>query len=314
MASEPAGGTGPELEPQVGRYLRLEHEGRRYRIYFEEAGAGIPLLCLHTAGAHSSQFRHLMGDPGITAHFRVIAFDMPWHGKSHPLDDWPETPYRLTGDFYAALVMRFAQEMGLERPVVLGCSMGGRLVIRLAAEEGHRLGGVIGLESTDTPAPWYDDAWLDHPRFVHGDFCAALVSGLVAPGSPPAFRAETLWHYHQSGTGIFRGDMHFFRTGSDYRALAARIDTSVCPVYLMTGEYDFSCTPEATRAVIDREAPGLAEAMRLVNPLGRLSRGIAGTVGTAIVLNTPGSPAGAVECLDAVIDILPHALRLLAGE
>lgn len=73
-------------------------------------------------------------------------------------------------------------------------------------------------------------------------------------------------------------------------------------------------TPEATRAVIDREAPGLAEAMRLVNPLGRLSRGIAGTVGTAIVLNTPGSPAGAVECLDAVIDILPHALRLLAGE
>lgn len=71
-------------------------------------------------------------------------------------------------------------------------------------------------------------------------------------------------------------------------------------------------TPEGTRAVIDREAPGLAEAMRLVNPLGRLSRGIAGTVGTALVLNAPGSPKGAVECLDAVIDIVPHALRLLA--
>jgi molybdopterin adenylyltransferase len=71
-------------------------------------------------------------------------------------------------------------------------------------------------------------------------------------------------------------------------------------------------TPEGTRAVIDREAPGLAEAMRLVNPLGRLSRGVAGTVGTALVLNTPGSPKGAVECLDAVIDIVPHAVRLLA--
>jgi molybdopterin adenylyltransferase len=70
-------------------------------------------------------------------------------------------------------------------------------------------------------------------------------------------------------------------------------------------------TPEGTKAVIDREAPGLAEAMRLVNPLGRLSRGVAGTIGTALVLNTPGSPKGAVECLNAVIDIVPHALRLL---
>ena len=71
-------------------------------------------------------------------------------------------------------------------------------------------------------------------------------------------------------------------------------------------------TPEGTRSVIDREAPGLAEAMRLVNPLGRLSRGVAGTIGTTLVLNTPGSPKGAVECLDAVIDILPHAVRLLS--
>jgi molybdenum cofactor synthesis domain-containing protein len=73
-------------------------------------------------------------------------------------------------------------------------------------------------------------------------------------------------------------------------------------------------TPEGTRAVLDREAPGLAEAMRLINPLGRLSRGAAGTIGTALVLNLPGSPKGAVECLDAVLDVVPHALELLAGD
>ena len=73
-------------------------------------------------------------------------------------------------------------------------------------------------------------------------------------------------------------------------------------------------TPEGTREVIEREAPGLAEAMRLVNPLGRLSRGMAGIRGRAIVLNTPGSPAGAVECLQAVIDVLPHAIELLAEQ
>jgi len=73
-------------------------------------------------------------------------------------------------------------------------------------------------------------------------------------------------------------------------------------------------TPEGTRRVIDREAPGLAEAMRLVNPLGRLSRGIAGTVGTALVLNVPGSTKGAVECLESVVDVVPHALSFLAGD
>jgi molybdopterin adenylyltransferase len=73
-------------------------------------------------------------------------------------------------------------------------------------------------------------------------------------------------------------------------------------------------TPEGTRQVLEREAAGLAEAMRLVNPAkGRLSRGLAGTVGECLVLNTPGSSAGAVECLEAVLDVLPHALDLLAG-
>ena len=70
-------------------------------------------------------------------------------------------------------------------------------------------------------------------------------------------------------------------------------------------------TPEGTRRIVEREAPGLAEAMRLVSPLGRLSRGIAGVVGQAIVCNTPGSPKGCVEQLGAILDVLPHALRLL---
>lgn len=72
-------------------------------------------------------------------------------------------------------------------------------------------------------------------------------------------------------------------------------------------------TPEGTRAVVERDAPGLAEAMRLASPLGRLSRAVAGTAGCSLVLNTPGSPAGAVECLEAVLDVVPHALALLAG-
>jgi molybdenum cofactor synthesis domain-containing protein len=73
-------------------------------------------------------------------------------------------------------------------------------------------------------------------------------------------------------------------------------------------------TPEGSQRILERTAPGLAEAMRAINPLGRLSRGAAGTVGACLVLNLPGSPAGAVECLGAVLDVLPHALSLLEGE
>ncbi|MGH9292621.1 MAG: MogA/MoaB family molybdenum cofactor biosynthesis protein [Acidimicrobiales bacterium] len=72
-------------------------------------------------------------------------------------------------------------------------------------------------------------------------------------------------------------------------------------------------TPEGTRLVLDRDAPGLAEAMRLTSPLGRLSRGIAGTKDRALVCNLPGSSRGAVECLEAVLDVIPHALDLLGG-
>ncbi|WP_339849224.1 alpha/beta hydrolase [uncultured Nisaea sp.] len=247
------------IEPITGRYVHLDIEGRPYRIYFEEAGSGIPLLCLHTAGAHSSQYRHLMCDEAVTDRFRVIAFDLPWHGKSNPPVGWEAEDYKLTSQFYVAAIAAFSQAMQLERPVVMGCSMGGRVVVRLAQEQGKALRGVIGLEGSDSPSPWYDNSWLESPEFLRGDFCAALVSGLVAPQSPDEFRWETLWHYYQGGPEVFKGDMHFYRTDSDYARESSTIDTGHCPVYLMTGEYDYSCTPEDTLRTAER-IPG-AEAI-----------------------------------------------------
>ncbi len=77
-------------------------------------------------------------------------------------------------------------------------------------------------------------------------------------------------------------------------------------------------TPEATRAVIDREAPGLAEQMRAAGRdstlLAALSRGVAGSRGSTLILNLPGSEKGAVESLSSILPVLPHALDLLAGD
>ncbi|MEC8774077.1 MAG: alpha/beta hydrolase, partial [Pseudomonadota bacterium] len=74
----------PEFEAITGRYFTMEVAGKPCRIYVEEAGEGIPLVCLHTAGSDARQYRHLLCDKAITDNYRVIAFDIPWHGKSNP--------------------------------------------------------------------------------------------------------------------------------------------------------------------------------------------------------------------------------------
>ncbi|MGD9804595.1 MAG: alpha/beta fold hydrolase [Hyphomicrobiaceae bacterium] len=237
----------PHYEPITGRYLHLELSGRPHRLYVEEAGQGIPLVCLHTAGADARQYRHLLNDEAITRHFRVIAFDMPWHGKSLPPEGFEREEYLLTTASYTQMVVDICDAMRLEKPVVMGCSIGGRIVLNLAAEHASRFRALIGLESAAYQQPWYDTEWLNRPDVHGGEVCAALVSGLIAPQSPAVSRHETLWMYKCSGPGIFKGDLHFYRVDGDLRDVLAQIDTAKCPLYLLTGEYDFSCTPEDTK-------------------------------------------------------------------
>jgi len=234
------------IDPIVGRYVHASLGGRPHRIYFEEAGQGIPLVCLHTAGADGRQFRHLMTDPAVTDHFRVLTFDMPWHGKSTPPDGWEREEYRLTTQSYTEAIRTFCAALELEKPVVLGCSIGGRIVLNLAIAHAAEFRALIGLESAEFQESWYDTEWLHRPD-VHGsEVCAGLVSGLMAPQSPAVPRWETLWMYMQGGPGVFKGDLYFYRVDGDLRGRVGRIDTRVCPLYLLTGEYDYSCTPEDT--------------------------------------------------------------------
>ncbi len=82
-----------------------------------------------------------------------------------------------------------------------------------------------------------------------------------------------------------------------------------------TGFAPRDITPEATKAVIDREALGIAEAMRAISlqhtPFGMLSRGVSGTRGRTLIINLPGSPRAVKECLEYVLPVLPHAINLL---
>jgi pimeloyl-ACP methyl ester carboxylesterase len=135
------------FEPVIGRYMHIDLFGRSHRLYVEEAGQGTPLLCLHTAGADGRQYRGLMNDERVTAGHRVIAFDMPWHGKSSPPAGWQNEEYQLTSAQYTEMILAVSDALELDKPIVMGCSIGGRIVLHLALDHPERFRAIIGLQA-----------------------------------------------------------------------------------------------------------------------------------------------------------------------
>ena len=257
----------PAIEAVTGRYLRLNIEGKPHRLYFEEAGEGPALLCLHTAGSDGRQFRHILNDTDVTSRFRVIAFDLPWHGKSSPPQGFEGEVYELTTERYMATVLAVMDALKLEKPVVMGCSIGGRVVLHLALAHGERFRAAIGLQSAlyaedlseGDPAP---ASLLYRPDIHGGALAGALMAGMMAPQSPAPERWETMWHYMQGGPGVFMGDLvYYFEEGDLRNGLADGLKDSACPLYLLSGEYDPSATPEMGREVADLAGAAHFEAM-----------------------------------------------------
>jgi pimeloyl-ACP methyl ester carboxylesterase len=232
------------IEPITGRYMTVEVAGAPRRIYFEEAGRGRPVLCLHTAGADTRQWRHLMNDPEVTKDHRLIAFDMPWHGKSLPPEGFETEEYLLTTELYIETVLAVADGLGLERPILAGCSMGGRIALQLAALHGDRFSGFIAVEASDFQQSWYDIDWFHRPDAHGGEMGAALVSANISPYAPSAERWNTLWMFMSSGPGVFRGDLWFYTRDESLIDRLGMIDTTRTPVHIIVGAYDLTCTPE----------------------------------------------------------------------
>ena len=236
----------PSFDAAAGRYVRLTIAGVRHRVYFEEAGTGeVGLLLQHTAGADGRQWRHVLEDAELQSKFRMVAYDLPYHGKSVPPEDqtWWRDEYRLGKDFLMAVPLALGQALGFARPVYMGSSIGGHLAIDLALHHPNEFRAVVGLEaSAYTPGGFVDE--FHHPR-IGNDFKAHLMYGMMAPTSPEALRRETAWVYSQGAPAIFKGDLYFYCIDHDVRNTAATIDTSACSVDILNGEYDWSGTPSA---------------------------------------------------------------------
>jgi len=273
--------TEPDVERRfdsaVGRYLYLRLDGVQYRVYFEEAGSGIPMLLQHTAGADGRQWRHVLEDPDYQRNFRMIAYDLPFHGKSVPPTGvrWWEQEYRLTREFLMNFVVALSHALELERPVYMGCSIGGHLAPDLALHHPDEFRAVIGINAgLATPAG--DAATqqsFDHPR-VGSEWKGAVMRGCMAPTSPEALQRETSWVYNQGGPPVLQGDVHYYSFDHDLTVeQARRIDTSKLDVYLLTGEYDALAaengTPELARNIAGayyRMIPGMGHFGPAENP------------------------------------------------
>ena len=240
-------------EQPVGRYLHICVGGVDYRICYEQTGTGIPVLMQHTAGTNGLRWRHVLADAVFQQSFQLIAYDLPFHGRSLPPEGhpWWAEPYKPTREWFVEVILAISAALGLDRPVFMGCSIGGQLAPVLAFEKPDDFRAVIGVNSgvseRPDPPPHLDTSdgavglqpgLYFHPR-VASDWKGAAMMGLMAPGSSEVFQRETAWLYASEAPPVYHGDIWAYRTQFRLTEPETRsIDTARTQVFLLTGEYD----------------------------------------------------------------------------
>ncbi|UGV26804.1 alpha/beta fold hydrolase [Rhodopseudomonas boonkerdii] len=231
-----------DLSRLTGSYHSITNAaGRTAQIYSEEAGAGTPVLCLHTAGADTRQFHGVMCDPALGDDWRLIGFDMPFHGRSMPPAGWTGEAYLLNQQTYLDWCVSFIEQIVREPVIVMGCSMGAGIAMVLAAERPDLVRAVIALEAPLRPRG-RRNGYLTHAKVNGGWHSAAYVRGLLGPRSPAELRRRAAYIYSQGAPGIYDGDLAFYSDEFDGEQIAKQIDGRIIPVSLLIGHYDFSAT------------------------------------------------------------------------
>ncbi|KAK0943340.1 hypothetical protein LTR48_000104 [Friedmanniomyces endolithicus] len=246
----------------LGRYIWLDLPSTgKVKLFYETAGSGPqPLLFLHTAGSDSRQYHSLMNTPALQTRTTMYAFDLPAHGRSGLGSRQSPGGYALTESAYLEAIGAVIARLGLRDTIVCGASMAGHICLA-AAIHARELGirGAIPCEACEHLP-------FTQPIYELGGADASLldperVCGMCAPTSPEYFRRQIWWQYSSQGYGIFSGDLKFYFKGWDGRRRVEGIDTGYCPVNMLTGEYDYSCTVEASKATAEKIGGARFEAM-----------------------------------------------------
>ncbi|KAL9114260.1 MAG: hypothetical protein Q9227_001682 [Pyrenula ochraceoflavens] len=256
----------PEDDVITGRYIFINPPTwGRTKCFVETSGHGpTPILFCHTAGSDSRQFHSVMNDKRALEKLTMYAFDLPRHGKSFPGKDYVVGTHTNNEDAYVGCIREVVKALKLEKPIICGASMAGQISLAVAIRAKEvGAAGTIPLQGQEA---FYSLQWnracdyLDMPRRFHDKspfvnqslFNPEWIYGLMAPTTPHVNK-QLIWHmYSGQAYGIFHGDLDFYFGGWDGRDRMSSIDTSICPVYMLTGEYDWSTTPEMSKRTAEK--------------------------------------------------------------
>ncbi len=258
----------------VGRYVFVKCQGREARVYYEEAGDGpVPLVLQHTAGADGRQYRHMLANPDLQRRFRMISWDLPFHGRSLPPtgERWWEESYRPTKVELMDWCVAICSALKLDRPIFLGTSVGGHLALDLAAHHPDSFRGFVSVngwyEIVSRGA--YDNDINRNPR-TSTDYFASRMLAATSPMAPEAAAQEVYWIYRSNFPGIYAGDNDYFMNLHDLREDGHLIDPANTPVYVVAGEYDASMLfPDNGGEAVARHVPGVV--FRELSALGHFA-------------------------------------------
>jgi pimeloyl-ACP methyl ester carboxylesterase/putative sterol carrier protein len=198
------------------------------RVYYEEAGEGNPIICFHAAAQDTLMYRHVL--EGLSDNYRVIAVDAPGHSKSELPADGPFQSLTRHAEFNEKLM----DKLGLVKPAIIGCSMGGNLVLELGARRPDAYSAIVSAEGADY-TPTVSEFFLDMLLMNGTEIIGAWSRSMTGYRTPPDRARDVVWQISRTTPEVMRGDL----TGYGNFDKRDQVGKIKAPVLLLRGDADW---------------------------------------------------------------------------
>lgn len=233
-----------------GSYHRVTTSLGTSDVYIERAGSGPQILTFATAGSDTSQWHGVMTHTDLTDRYELITVDMPWHGRTSPAWGRPVGSYRLSPETYTEYLVAVADALELDRPTLIGVSMGGAAVVHAVASHPSRFGGAVACQA----GPSVQARANEHLRGTRVNpslFIPEWTYGLMNPASPEEFKQRVWWGYSSGGYGLYAADIDSYLSW-DLRSVEDRLTADSPHIAVLSGVFDTSVPTERSRELADR--------------------------------------------------------------